>query len=261
MRQMGVVVVLGLAACAAKTGIAVSEPMAPPSEFAHIKRFRIRAITADALWANSPEQLAQPYPTRPEVSQYHETALNTARRVLEEKGYEVTVDWENPYVYGSDRPCIGPKPGDHQCTMDEVDAHACKPAPWYTKCAQEYPDDYHGYFIRMASFGGNLAPDEAFLELVTFSDVENWTSTYTTSGEQEVGRVTDADGNTTGRIYENTSQTHTRDHRDEFSSATVQIFVASRRKPLYDAQAWSKKSANLVYTTQDVLANIPPRVK
>jgi hypothetical protein len=267
-RMLVAVAGVAVAACGGpQSGVTASIPFQAKASFAsQIKHIKLRAIDSEALFLNAPEQLAQyarnssDYPI-PSTNQHHPTALNTAVRVLESKGYLVTVVWDDPHSYGSDRPCIGPKPGDPQPTMEEIQAGRIPRPAWLQECIRARGEGHRGFYFEMAHYDGTLADDEAFIELTTVSHVATSTTTQTYSTETETGRITDASGDTIGRVYTTGEETSTKVHTRKYSSASVQIFISSQRESVYDGQAWTEKTANLVYPTEDVLAAIPPRAR
>lgn len=242
--------------CAASEGLTFSTPLRAEA-FTNIKRFRVRTIEMNALFSNAPEQRRSNKDYQPPpVSTHHLAALNTAVRVLKSKGFAVDVVWDDPYSYG-DRPCIGPKPDDPTCTLEESDAGRCVQPAWAVACSSKRATGYRGYMIQLGGYSGSLAKDEAFLDLVTVSNVQTVTSTYTVNTSQQVGTVTDASGNTTAKIYAQGQETREKQTREEFASATVQIFVPGTPGAVYDAQAWTEATTNIVFPVEKVLEPVP----
>lgn len=48
-------------------------------------------------------------------------------------------------------------------------------------------------------------------------------------------------------------ETQTQEHRTEYSSATVQVFISAQRRAVYDAQYWSDRTAKLRGVVEQVL--------
>jgi hypothetical protein len=256
-----------LGACATQSGLVTTIPPGADDSFSRIERFRIRAITTEELFSNHPYQVAaNPDSQRLGVDQHHPTALNAALRHLEQKGYSVTVVWDDPYSYG-ERPCIGPKPGDPQYSSDDILAMSwageSPPRPeWLQRCYDGRGEGYRGiYLTQLDRYTGSLAADEAFLELATYSDAWTETTTYSYSTETHAGRITDASGNTVANIYTTVEDTRVQERTREFASVNAQVFTASQTTAIYDAQAWTETTASLTGPTDEVLAAIPARTK
>jgi hypothetical protein len=154
----------------------------------------------------------------------------------------VTFVWENPYSYGPDRPCTCNSP--EFCQRDHGRAQMSIGWPTWMK-----------------SYTGQLASDEAFIEVVTHTDSYTVTSVVTTPTEVEVGRVTDASGNTTARIYERSETTSVKEQRKAVAIANGQLFIPGSSSAVYDAQAWTRRSDNIVGVIEELLSPVPPRAR
>jgi hypothetical protein len=252
MRFGILLLVMHLMGCASTQGLATTIPLADPNAFKNITRIKMRPATFEGIYENAPSQAGRSKwdTDMSPIDEYHPAAAKTAERVLREKGYSVSVVWENPFTYGPDRPCIGPKPGDE--TMLGT-------PPWYKECAEARGDGHHGLMVEMNSFAGTLANDEAFIELVTHSRSYTSTDTRLVATETEIGKVTDASGNTIGRIYEKGETSEQTTNTQRIAIASIQVFIPGQSKPIYHTQYFTENSDDLISPVERALAAIPSR--
>jgi YD repeat-containing protein len=113
----------------------------------------------------------------------------------------------------------------------------------------------------MTAYEGQIAPDEAFLEVITLVSDTTEKTFKSIPTETQIARITDASGNTTGYVYAPGERTVEKTIHKVYASASIQLFISGSRHPIHDRLVWSERVGRAPPMVEAVLSTIPSRKK